>query len=256
MPEALRLRGPLDRLALQQTIDTIAARHESLRTRFVEIDGEPVQLIAPVLHIDLPLEDLSTLDEAAQQEQVAAALRQEWEQPFDLAHGPLLRLKLVRLNEQDHILLRTFHDIISDGWSQGVFNREIGVLYEAFREGRDNPLEPLAVQYADFRVAGSTQSRSIVGCSTGSSSWLASPSGWSCRQTTPYLLQWQQLYDATYRQADSAAGDSNLVGWNSSYTGQPIAPEQMRLWVVQTVARLRALRPRECSRSGVGPAWC
>jgi pristinamycin I synthase 3 and 4 len=152
MPEALRLRGPLDRLALQQTIDTIAARHESLRTRFVEIDGEPVQLIAPVLHIDLPLEDLSTLDEAAQQEQVAAALRQEWEQPFDLAHGPLLRLKLVRLNEQDHILLRTFHHIISDGWSQGVFNREVGVLYEAFREGRDNPLEPLAVQYADFAL--------------------------------------------------------------------------------------------------------
>ena len=152
MPEALRLQGELDQEALERTINTIVERHESLRTHFVEVDGEPVQTIVPSLRIAVPVEDLSALDEASQQQAVAAAMRREWEQPFDLARGPVLRIKLLKLGEHDHILLRTFHHIVSDGWSVGVFNREFGTLYEAFQEGHQNPLEPLPVQYADFAL--------------------------------------------------------------------------------------------------------
>ena len=152
MPEALRLQGELDQEALERTINTIVERHESLRTHFVEVDGEPVQTIVPSLRIAVPVEDLSALEEASQQQAVAAAMRREWEQPFDLARGPVLRIKLLRLGEHDHILLRTFHHIASDGWSVGVFNREFGTLYEAFQEGHQNPLEPLPVQYADFAL--------------------------------------------------------------------------------------------------------
>ena len=152
MPQALRLRGELDLDALQRTVDTIVERHESLRTHLAQVEGEPVQIIEPPRPVDLPLEDVSGLAEEQQQERVLEAMRREWEQPFDLAHGPVLRMKLIKVAERDHILLRNFHHIVSDGWSQSVFNREFMVLYEAFQQGRDNPLQPLPIQYADFAL--------------------------------------------------------------------------------------------------------
>jgi amino acid adenylation domain-containing protein len=127
-------------------------RHESLRTRFVEVEGEPLQVIEPDCRIKLGLEDLSGEEESAQLERVREALRSEARLPFDLMRGPVLRLKLLRLGAQDHVLLRTMHHIVSDGWSEGVFNHELMVLYEAFGEGRENPLPPLSVQYADFAL--------------------------------------------------------------------------------------------------------
>src|SRR5262249_37594848 len=117
MPEALRLVGPLDPAALERALHTIVARPESRRPRFGQQQGQPVQLIAPALSIPLPLEDLSALEPAAQQQAVAASLRQEWQQPFDLACGPLLRLQLLKLDPEEHVLVRTFHHIVSDGWS-------------------------------------------------------------------------------------------------------------------------------------------
>ena len=152
MPEALRLRGKLDQHALKRTLQAIVERHESLRTHFVELDGEPAQFIVPELQIDVPLEDLSVLDEAAAQAIIASAVRREWDEPFDLSRGPLLRMKLLRLGEGDHLLLRTCHHIVSDGWSRGLFNREFAELYAAFRAGRESPLAPLPVQYADFTL--------------------------------------------------------------------------------------------------------
>src|SRR5262249_20562552 len=131
---------------------TIVDRHESLRTRFIDVDGQPVQIIEPQLKIELPLEDLSQLDEVEQRRQVAAAVQREEQEPFDLRSGPVLRVKLLKISEQEHILLETFHHIVSDGWSQGIFNGELKVLYEAYREGGENPLEPLGVQYADFTL--------------------------------------------------------------------------------------------------------
>jgi amino acid adenylation domain-containing protein len=152
IPGALRLRGELDQEALERTINTIVERHESLRTHFAEVDGEPVQVIEAEMRIEVPVEDLSWLDEEERGARVKAALRREWEEPFDLDRGPVLMVRLLRLGEREHILLRTMHHIVSDGWSQGVFNREFAVLYEAYREGRENPLRPLGVQYADFAL--------------------------------------------------------------------------------------------------------
>ena len=152
IPEALRLRGALDHPALERTLKAIVERHEGLRTHFVEMDSEPAQVIVPELQIDVPLEDLSALDEGAAQAEIARAVRREWNEPFDLSRGPLLRMKLLRLGEEDHVLLRTCHHIVTDAWSRGVFNREFAELYTAFRAGRENPLAPLPVQYADFAL--------------------------------------------------------------------------------------------------------
>src|SRR5262245_56510717 len=152
MPSALRLRGALDCAALKAAIDTIIARHESLRTHFAEQDGEPFQIVAQELFIDLPLDDLSELDQAQQQASIRAELRRQASQPFDLARAPLLRLKLLKLSAQEHILLRTFHHIVSDGWSEAIFSRELTILYQAFRQGKHHPLPPLPVQYPDFAL--------------------------------------------------------------------------------------------------------
>ncbi|HVG90795.1 MAG TPA: condensation domain-containing protein, partial [Alphaproteobacteria bacterium] len=152
MPEALRLRGRLDVDTLRRAVQSIVDRHESLRTHFGEEQGDPIQIIAPNLTVEIPVEDLSLLSEAEQQRQVMAFLNNEWREPFDLAHGPLLRMKLLKLAEEDYVLLRTFHHIVSDGWSWGVFTREFRDLYEAYLEGRENPLPHLPLQFADFAL--------------------------------------------------------------------------------------------------------
>ena len=152
MQDTLRLRGPLDRVALARAIDTIAARHESLRTYFAEVDGSPVQIVAPAAPIAVALEDLQSLAGQAQAARIQHVLRREREVPFDLTRGPLLRVRLMELGPDDHVLVRTFHHIASDGWSQGVFNRELMTLYAAYRDGQPNPLPTLRVQYADFAL--------------------------------------------------------------------------------------------------------
>ena len=103
MSQPLRLHGELDHEALTKAIQTIVARHDSLRTHFSEVDGKPVQVILPELRIALPIEDLRTLDEAARQEVIVAAVQRESEEPFDLSRGPLIRVKLLVLGEQDHM---------------------------------------------------------------------------------------------------------------------------------------------------------
>jgi len=121
IPEALRLRGELDYEALKSAAGAIVERHEVLRTCFSQAsDGEPVQIIKPRAELDLPIEDLTSLSEELQQQRVAAAMHDERVQPFDLSRGPLFRMKLLKLGEHEHILLRTFHHIITDGWSQGI----------------------------------------------------------------------------------------------------------------------------------------
>ncbi|HXP70341.1 MAG TPA: amino acid adenylation domain-containing protein, partial [Candidatus Dormibacteraeota bacterium] len=152
MPAALRLRGELDREAVVRAINTIVERHESLRTHFAEVDGEPSQVIAPTLRVEVPVEDLSALETEEQQVATRAAMRQEMQTTFDLSRDPLLRIKLLKLGPEEHILLRTMHHIVSDGWSEGVFNREFEILYEAYRDKKQSPLRPLAVQYADFAL--------------------------------------------------------------------------------------------------------
>src|SRR5258708_3412734 len=135
MPEALHLRGPLDVDALRRTIQTIVDRHESLRTHFAQVEGEPVQVIVPRMQVEAPIEDFGDLPIEQRQQPVRDAMAEEWASPFDLATGAVFRLKLLRLGDQELVLLRTFHPIVSDGWSHGVFPREFMVLYEALLQG-------------------------------------------------------------------------------------------------------------------------
>jgi hypothetical protein len=151
MPTGLRLSGVLNRPALQAALDRVVARHEMLRTRFVREDGEPSQQIAPA-DVGLPLRqvDLSGLEEGERQLRLEQICSAEVQAPFDLARGPLIRAMLVRLGEEEHVLLVTQHHIISDGWSMGIFIKDVRALYAAFSQGQPDPLPELPLQYADY----------------------------------------------------------------------------------------------------------
>ncbi|HEU0078248.1 MAG TPA: amino acid adenylation domain-containing protein, partial [Longimicrobiaceae bacterium] len=150
VPMRLRLRGDLDRGALERALDRVVARHEALRTTFPAVEGEPVQRIAPVEESALRLveHDLHASPDA--EDALRRLMADEARAPFDLAHGPLVRGRLIRMAEDDHVLLLTMHHIVSDGWSTGVLHRELGALYAAFARGEPDPLPPLPVQYADY----------------------------------------------------------------------------------------------------------
>ncbi|QKY12014.1 non-ribosomal peptide synthetase [Janthinobacterium lividum] len=153
MPFGFRLTGMLDGSALQATLDALVARHESLRTRFIMDGGQPVQKIGPVdSGFQLHRHELRALPDPEQQSAIARISAEEAAAPFDLATGPLIRGRLLRLGEQEHVLLVTKHHIVSDGWSIGVLMREVCALYTAFSQGLANPLAPLAIQYADYAV--------------------------------------------------------------------------------------------------------
>ncbi|MDV0440742.1 non-ribosomal peptide synthetase [Xanthomonas sacchari] len=151
IPAALRFSGALNRAALRASLDRIVARHENLRTTFVSVEGEPQQVIAPAESGFLLIEhDLRHLQGAEQEAAVAELSMGEARAPFDLAHGPLVRGRLLVLAEQEHVLLVTQHHIVSDGWSIGVLVREFSALYTAFHRGLTDPLPSLSIQYADY----------------------------------------------------------------------------------------------------------
>ncbi len=152
IPVAYCLKGPLDADALERSLNEIVRRHEVLRTSFEVVDGRPVQVIAPNLRLTLPVEDLRELPETEWETEAHRLYTGAAQQPFDLAQGPLLRVTLLRLGEEEHVLLLTMHHIVSDGWSMGIFNRELSTLYEAFSAGKPSPLPDLSTQYADFAV--------------------------------------------------------------------------------------------------------
>src|SRR5713226_961607 len=143
---AMRMKGGLEVAALQQALTAIVSRHESLRTNFELLDEEPVQTISPPRPLEISLVDLRCRPEVTLQERIGELLRQ----PFDLAHDQLLRAGLLKLDEQDHVLLLTMHHIVSDGWSMSVLFREIATLYEAFVNHQPSPFADLPIQYRDF----------------------------------------------------------------------------------------------------------
>jgi len=149
-PAAVRLTGPLDLTALQQSLNEIVKRHEVLRTTFVTVDGRPAQVIAQTSAVTLALVDLWALSEADRETEVLRLAIEESRRPFDLAKGPLLRASLLQLGEQEYVGLLTMHHIVADGWSSGVLIREMAVLYHAFSSGKPSPLVDLPIQYADF----------------------------------------------------------------------------------------------------------
>ena len=152
LPAGVRLRGALQLSALERSLNEIIRRHEALRTRFLTLDGEPVQVIDPELELRLEVVDLSTLNEHERETEALKLAHATAAGEFDLSTGPLLRATLLRLAAEDHILLLTMHHIISDGWSMGVLVREVGALYRAFSEGSASPLPALPIQYADYAV--------------------------------------------------------------------------------------------------------
>ncbi|PAK13803.1 non-ribosomal peptide synthetase [Burkholderia ubonensis] len=145
-------RGALAQDALERTLAALLARHETLRTHFDVEDGHPVQIVEPAVALPLALTDLSALPAG---ERAAAAQRlaiDEAARPFDLGTAPLLRLRVIRLAPDEHLLVLTIHHIISDGWSMRVLHREFSTLYAAFAAGLPAPLAPLPIQYADFVI--------------------------------------------------------------------------------------------------------
>ncbi|MBJ2092078.1 non-ribosomal peptide synthetase [Serratia ureilytica] len=145
IPLALRLRGRLDRQALQQGLDALYARHESLRSRFITREDRPQVQILPANGLPLAFHDLRR--HPAQAETLC---RQAATQSFDLTQGPLVRAALLRLADEEHLFLLTCHHIVSDGWSTGILLRELGALYGAFRRGEADPLPPPTLQYPDY----------------------------------------------------------------------------------------------------------
>src|SRR5688572_25739971 len=152
VPDAHFLKERVDIDALQRSLGEIVRRHESLRTTFQMIDGQPVQVIAPPQPFSLNVIDVTHLPDGERQEKAQLLATEEAQKPFDLSHGPLFRVQLVRLAEKEHLLLLTMHHIISDGWSLEVMGRELSVLYRAYRTGQSSPLPELPIQYADFAV--------------------------------------------------------------------------------------------------------
>ncbi|MFD6286392.1 amino acid adenylation domain-containing protein, partial [Streptomyces sp. NPDC060205] len=143
--------GPLDVAALGAALGGVVARHEVLRTRLVAgADGVPHQVIDAPAPFPLPVVDVSHCPEPSEAVRELAAV--DAAVPFGLATGPLVRATLFRLGAQEHVLALAIHHVVFDEWSDRIFHRELGVLYEAFRAGESDPLPPLEVQYADFAV--------------------------------------------------------------------------------------------------------
>ncbi|HET8846339.1 MAG TPA: amino acid adenylation domain-containing protein, partial [Ktedonobacteraceae bacterium] len=149
---ARRIRGNLNIFALERSLMVLIERHEALRTTIALDENGPVQIIAPALAVSLPVSDLAYLQEAEREAEVQRLATLESSTPFDLSRGPLLRARLLRVEELQHVLLITIHHIASDGWSQSILYRELETLYTAFCQGYQASLPPLSVQYADYAV--------------------------------------------------------------------------------------------------------
>ncbi len=163
-----RVEGPVDVAALGRSLVTVLDRHEALRTRIVEVNGEPVQEIGPADGWALEQIDVEALDVRDRDREVATIVARASRRLFDLSRDPLLHATLIHLGEGAHLLLLTVHHIAADGWSMGILAREVSTLYRAFTRGEPPPLPALPIQYADFaaweraRVAGGALQPSLA----------------------------------------------------------------------------------------------
>jgi amino acid adenylation domain-containing protein/non-ribosomal peptide synthase protein (TIGR01720 family) len=150
MAALFRVRGPLRPDLLKRCVDEIVRRHAVLRVRFETEDDQVMQVVAPHLELPLPVEDLSGLPESEQAARALEFAADEQRAAFDLTQGPLVRSRLLRFSATEHRWMLTVHHSVSDGWSLGVFIRELTMLYPAFAADEPSPLPPLPIQYADF----------------------------------------------------------------------------------------------------------
>jgi amino acid adenylation domain-containing protein len=147
---AMRLQGRLSIRALEEALSEIVRRHEVLRTTFEETAGRPLPLIAPARPLKLNITELSNYPAKQREAEALRLAHEDAERPFDLSSGPLLRINLLRLSDEDHIVTLTIHHIIFDRWSTGILLHELTVLYDAFLAGRMSPLAELSIQYTDY----------------------------------------------------------------------------------------------------------
>ena len=152
MPAPVRFTGPMNLPVLERSLQEIVRRHEALRTTFESIDGQPVQVIAPELKLPITLIDLRSLPESERMAEARRLASEDGMRPFDLSTGPLLRVTLLQLRDEDLAFLVTMHHIITDGWSIGVFFRELRVLYQAYLDDLPSPLPELTVHYPDYAI--------------------------------------------------------------------------------------------------------
>lgn len=152
MPNAVRLRGPLDAAALAASFNEVIRRHEALRTYFPTVGGEKVQAVAERAEMQFPVADLSRLPQSEREEAARARIAEEVRRPFDLTHPPLIRALLLRLEDEDHVLVVTAHHLVYDGWSISVLSNELSALYRAFANNQPPPLAGPPIQYADYTL--------------------------------------------------------------------------------------------------------
>ena len=150
MAASLTLSGPLDMAALRATFNALLARHEVLRSAYHDLDGEPIMLIAEQLTLDVSLRDLTSLPDGQRQQVAEQESLDNLRLPFDLRQAPLIRARVLRLGEHQHLLLLALHHMVADGWSVGVLVNEFSQLYASLRDGRPASLPALPVQYADY----------------------------------------------------------------------------------------------------------
>jgi NRPS condensation-like uncharacterized protein len=150
IPRRVRLQGRLDIDAFRRALNEMVRRHESQRTTFAVCDGQPVQTVHDNANLDLQIHDLTALPESEREAAAREIAHEDALTPFHLERGPLLRVQLIRMAPQDHVFLLTAHHIVSDRWSAGVFLKELGLIYEAFSQGKPSPLPEPAIQYGDY----------------------------------------------------------------------------------------------------------
>jgi amino acid adenylation domain-containing protein len=148
----IRLSGTLDAEVLQRTFDAVVARHEALRTTIVTTNGTPMQVVTAASSVPIVATDLRNLAAPEREAEERRLVLEATRRPFDLARGPLFRGMLLRLGDEEHLLLVSMHHIVSDGWSMGVLSRELTSFYEAFTTGTPGGLPDLPIQYSDYAV--------------------------------------------------------------------------------------------------------
>lgn len=149
IPIIIRFQGRVNVAVLEQSLNEIIKRHEILRTNFIVVDGQPVQIIQPEFNINLLVKDLQQLPQSNRTTESQHLIKKLAQQTFDLSSQPLLRAQLLRLGEEYQLVLILNH-IIVDGWSIGILNRELATIYEALVNGKPSPLPELPIQYLDF----------------------------------------------------------------------------------------------------------
>jgi amino acid adenylation domain-containing protein len=152
LPFGVRLSGVLDREGLRRSLQELVRRHEVLRTRFAMAEGQPIQVVESDRELEVEEIDLGGVEEEKREEEAQKIAEAEAKRGFDLEQGPVLRVKLIQVEEGEHVLLVNMHHIVSDGWSAGVMVREFSLLYRAYVEGGEPGLPELKIQYGDYAV--------------------------------------------------------------------------------------------------------